>query len=164
LAYSLDIATNEVVLQKYDRLGPAEIGLLATVGVSTVPVFKVPKIAVISTGDELDEPEAKLQPGHIRDSNRSMLLTAIKEADPAFAEGCLDLGIVKDTEEDIKKKITEALNVADIVISTGGVSMGELDLMQPILQKTGKIHFGRVLMKPGKPLTFATVEGTLYSN
>jgi len=157
-AIGSDISVGEIVLKKGERIGPAEVGLLATVGVSEVPVFDAPKVAVLSTGDELMEPNQSLTPGKIRDSNRNMLLAAVKEVEPAWGDSTIDLGIARDNEADLNAKVMEGLNKADILISTGGVSMGELDLMQPLLQRLGKIHFGRVLMKPGKPLTFATVE------
>jgi gephyrin len=114
------------------------MGILATIGVTEVSVFKVPQIGVLSTGDELNEPNEELSPGHIRDSNRSMLLSAIEDADPAFKGGCTDLGIARDNEKDLMTKVMEGLQKSDIVITTGGVSMGELDLIQPILQKLGK--------------------------
>jgi len=85
-----------------------------------------------------------------------MLIAALQEYTPSCV--AIDCGIAKDTMEDLQSKVTKALNEVDVLITTGGVSMGELDLMQPLLQKIGQIHFGRVLMKPGKPLTFATVE------
>jgi gephyrin len=102
------------------------------------------------------------QTGQIRDSNRPMLIAALKEYLPTGRP--VDLGIAKDTMTELETAVKEALSKVDVLITTGGVSMGELDLIQPLLQKLGQVHFGRVLMKPGKPLTFATVEGILQSN
>ena len=134
----IDVSIGQVVLRKYDRIGASEMGMMATIGVDQVCVFKVPKVGVLSTGDELNEPNEELSPGHIRDSNRSMLLSAIEDADAGFKGGCIDLGIARDNEQDLMKKVVEGLQNSDIVITTGGVSMGELDLIQPILQKLGK--------------------------
>lgn len=148
-----DIALNQVVLPKGTVLHAAEVGILATVGCTTVKAFRKPVVAVMSTGDEIVEPTEKLKAGQIRDSNRSMLIHALKN----FGVEIVDLGIAGDTLESLESTLVKGLEQADIVLTSGGVSMGELDLIQPILQKRGKIHFGRVLMKPGKPLTFATV-------
>lgn len=151
-----DISVGELVLQKGQKIGPAEIGLLSTIGVTSIPVYGVPTVAILSTGDEVIDPSEPLKEGCIRDSNRSMLLATITQFFPFVKK--IDLGIAKDTEASLKAKVMEGLKNADILITTGGVSMGELDLMQPIIESIGgKIHFGRVLMKPGKPLTFSTV-------
>jgi len=149
-----DVAVGQLVLEKGTLLRAAEIGILATVGAFQVEVFRTPAVAVFSTGDELSEPDvSKLPLGHIRDSNRYMLLSAL------HGLGCevVDLGIASDATADLESKLAEGLNRADVILTSGGVSMGELDLMKPLLEKFGTVHFGRVLMKPGKPLTFATV-------
>jgi len=117
--------------------------------------FSSPIVAVLSTGNELVDPDKKPIFGQIRDSNRIMLLSALSEEK---IKHTIDSGIAIDSREELEKAIIGALTVADILITSGGVSMGELDLLKPILEKLGKIHFGRILMKPGKPLTFATIE------
>lgn len=150
-----DIAKGEKILEKGEKLGPSEIGLLASCGCSTVSVFESPIIGVLSTGNELVDPkENELPKGCIRDSNRSMLLSAIKNNGMTG----VDLGIAQDTLEDLEKKIMDAFKKhhVNVLITTGGVSMGELDLMPDLMEKWGKIHFGRIHMKPGKPLTFST--------
>jgi gephyrin len=149
-----DVSVGQQVLAKGTFLRPAEIGILATVGTHEVEVFPAPEVAVLSTGDELVEPDSRiLQPGQIRDSNRLMLLSALRE------NSCpvIDLGISSDEHKILESRIMEGLGKADILITSGGVSMGELDLIKPLLEKLGTVHFGRVLMKPGKPLTFASV-------
>lgn len=143
------------MLEKGTLIGAAEVGILATVGAFEVDVFPRPVVAVLSTGDELTEPNVSHLPlGHIRDSNRYMLMSALTGL------GCevVDLGIASDSSSDLESKLMDGLNRADILLTSGGVSMGELDLMKPLLEKFGTVHFGRVLMKPGKPLTFATID------
>lgn len=131
------------------------MGILATVGAAEVLVYPSPVVGVLSTGDELQDPSvAELKPGHIRDSNRYMLLTALK----TLGAKAVDLGVASDEASDLEHKMVDGISKVDIILTSGGVSMGELDLMKPLLEKLGTVHFGRVLMKPGKPLTFATVK------
>lgn len=149
-----DVAAGEEVLPAGVRLGAAELGLLATVGQSVVPIVRQPRVAVLSTGDELSDAGARLDPGKIRDSNRITLLAAV-----AAAGGeALDLGIAPDDQAQLEAKVRQGLAQADIVVTSGGVSMGNLDFIKPLLERAGTVHFGRLRMKPGKPLTFATVD------
>jgi len=138
-----------------------EIGVLSSVGIRTVSVYRKPRVGVLSTGNEVvDHTDTQdLKPGQIRDSNRPTLLAAIKAA----GFDAIDLGIVGDQVDDLEQRLRKSLDSVDVLITTGGVSMGELDLLKPILeQKLGAvIHFGRVRMKPGKPTTFATVNSKL---
>lgn len=154
-AVGSDIAQGTIVLKSGERLGAAEIGLLATVGVVTAKVYPSPTIGVLSTGDELAEPTiGRLNRGQIRDSNRAMILTA------ATQHQCkvLDLGIARDNEEEIERTLDNAFaSGIDILLSSGGVSMGDRDFVKPLLQKKGTVLFQKVLMKPGKPLTFAEI-------
>ncbi|KAI9315877.1 hypothetical protein BX666DRAFT_2028118 [Dichotomocladium elegans] len=134
-----------------------ELGLLASVGIRQVKVYRKPRIGVLSTGNEVVDhlSTADLKIGEIRDTNRITLLGAIQSA----GYTAVDLGIIKDTVQDLESSLKEALDEVDVLITTGGVSMGEADFMKPVLeQKLGAtIHFGRVKMKPGKPTTFATL-------
>ncbi|XP_021715602.1 molybdopterin biosynthesis protein CNX1-like [Chenopodium quinoa] len=150
-----DIEKDAVVLKSGHLVGASEIGLLATVGVTMVKVYRTPTIGVLSTGDELVEPTTKnLGCGQIRDSNRAMLLAA------AVQQSCsiVDLGIARDDEVELEKIMDKAFSDGvDIILTSGGVSMGDRDYVKPLLEKKGIVHFSKVLMKPGKPLTFAEI-------
>uniref|UniRef100_A0A8C2ZKL2 Gephyrin n=1 Tax=Cyclopterus lumpus TaxID=8103 RepID=A0A8C2ZKL2_CYCLU len=151
-----DIRRGECVLAKGTHMGPSEIGLLATVGVTDVSVHKFPVVAVMSTGNELLNPEDDLHPGKIRDSNRSTLLSTIQE----HGYPTINLGIVGDNPDDLLSALHEGISRADVIITSGGVSMGEKDYLKQVLDIDlhAQIHFGRVFMKPGLPTTFATAD------
>ncbi|SMR61181.1 unnamed protein product [Zymoseptoria tritici ST99CH_3D1] len=154
-----DVAAGATILKKGEGITAigGEFGLLASVGTTEVSIYRKPIIGVLSTGDEIvphDRP-GSLRLGEVRDTNRPTLLTAIKGT--GF-EG-IDLGIASDQPGALETALRSALRSADILITTGGVSMGELDLLKPTIERQlgGTIHFGRVSMKPGKPTTFATI-------
>lgn len=155
-----DIQKGSCVLAKgtpISSLG-GEVGLLASIGIPAVRVFEQPVVGVLSTGDELVSVDSQLGGSQVRDSNRPMLLAALNAAgiDP------IDLGIAPDKEADLLRALKSALAQVNVLITTGGVSMGELDLLKPAIEELGgQIHFGRVNMKPGKPITFATIGETL---
>ncbi|RME79368.1 MAG: molybdopterin molybdenumtransferase MoeA [Chloroflexi bacterium] len=150
-----DIEAGQLVLPAGTVLGPAELGLLATVGRTEVQVYRRPVVAVMSTGDEIVEPDEPLSPGQIRDANRFTLMSLV-----TLSGGIpLDLGIVRDKEHTLAQTIERGLAQADALLTSGGVSMGQLDLVKPYLAARGTLHFGRVNTKPGKPVTFATVDG-----
>ncbi|KAF9625689.1 hypothetical protein IFM89_025991 [Coptis chinensis] len=150
-----DIEKDIIVLRSGELVGPSEIGLLATVGVTMVKVYPCPTIAVLSTGDELVDPSTEnLSRGQIRDSNRAMLLAA------AVQQRCevLDLGIARDDEEHLETVVVGSISSGiDILLISGGVSMGDRDFVKPLLQKIGTVHFDKVLMRPGKPVTFSEI-------
>lgn len=150
-----DIETGQVVLAAGTLLGPPEMGLLGTVGRAQVTVYRRPVVAVMSTGDEIVEPHETPQPGQIRDSNRFTLMSAVRHAGAIP----LDLGIVRDKQGQLEQIIERGLGQADALLTSGGVSMGQLDLVKPYLASRGTVHFGRVNTKPGKPVTFAVVDG-----
>ncbi|XP_071862416.1 molybdenum cofactor synthesis protein cinnamon [Bombus fervidus] len=149
-----DIKKGELILKSGTKLGAIELGLAAACGYRKMLVTNLPKIGILSTGDELQCPGTTLMPGHIYDSNKITLLTMLKENgfDP------LDMGIALDDESIMVHKIKHALKQVDVLITSGSVSMGDRDMLKPILQYyfNATIHFGRVNMKPGKPTTFAT--------
>lgn len=152
-----DIAVGEVILPAGAALGPAEIGLLATVGRVRVGVYRRPRVAILATGDELVDPWETPPPGCIRDSNGYALAAAVRDSggEPIWT------GVARDDEEGLAAQVGEALAGADVLVTSGGVSMGTRDLVKPLLERLGTIHFGRVNFKPGKPLTFATIGGAL---
>ncbi|KAF1955842.1 hypothetical protein CC80DRAFT_594030 [Byssothecium circinans] len=154
-----DVKEGDIILKKGEGITVVggEFGLLASVGTLEVSVYKRPIIGVLSTGDEIiphDRAEA-LKLGEVRDTNRPTLLTAIR----GHGFEAVDLGIVSDKPGDLEQTLRSALLKADVILTSGGVSMGELDLLKPTIERSlgGTIHFGRVNMKPGKPTTFATI-------
>lgn len=152
-----DIAKGSRVLHAGTALGPSEIGLLATLGIDPVCVYRRPRISVISTGDELVEPIAALEPGMIRDSNRYSLLAALRSMNVDIVWS----GKGPDIRERLESLLRERIEDSDVILTTGGVSMGDLDLIKVILGDLATVHFRRVFMKPGKPLNFATAGSTL---
>ncbi|KAI9852332.1 MAG: hypothetical protein M1838_001037 [Thelocarpon superellum] len=154
-----DVKAGTTILRQGDTITAVggELGILATVGVRQVSVYRKLVVGVLSTGDEIvpHEKEGALRLGEVRDCNRPSLLAAIKGA----GYEAVDLGIAKDRQETLETHIRHALAKVDVLVTTGGVSMGELDLLKPTIERSlgGTIHFGRVDVKPGKPTTFATV-------
>ena len=153
----MDLTRGQHVLSAGMRIGAAEVGLLATVGCARVAVFKQPTVAVLATGDELVEPDQTPPPGSVRDSNRYALMAAAEEAGARVAWH----GHALDDEDALERAMRDGLHAADVLLTSGGVSMGTRDLIKPLLDKMATIHFGRVSFKPGKPLTFATAEAKL---
>ena len=151
-----DIKIGESVLKKGTTLSPAHIGMLAVIGRSQIAVGQRPTVAILSTGDEILELDETPEGPQIFNSNGHMLAAQIKSAGgiPVY------LGIAKDTEEDLMEKFAWALK-ADIVVSSGGVSVGDYDLVKSTLQKMGQeMLFWKVAMKPGKPLAFGRIGKT----
>lgn len=150
-----DVALGAVVLTEGTLLGPAEIGLLAMLGQARVQVHPRPRVVVLATGDELAQPDQQLAPGQIYDSNSYALAEAVRTI------GCQveRSHHAADEPEAVEQALREAVSRADLVITTGGVSMGTRDLLKPTLERLGTVHFGRVATKPGKPLTYATIAG-----
>ena len=159
-----DIKLGDTVLRKGTRVTSigGEIGVLAAAGIRKVPVYRRPRVGVMSTGDEVTDIsyDGKLEGGMIRDSNRPSLLALLRGWQ--LCEEVVDLQIARDTpHNELEDKIREGFRThdLDVIVTTGGVSMGELDLLKPTIERSlgGEVHFGRVSMKPGKPTTFASV-------
>jgi molybdopterin molybdotransferase len=149
------LQAGDVVLRAGDRLGPAAIGLLASVGVQEVQVRKRPSIAVIVTGDEFADP-AQPRPGAIFSSNDAMLRAAIsREGPPCAVLHCAD------DRAALAEAVERAARDHDLILTTGGVSVGDHDHVRPVLESLGAaIHFHKVAQKPGKPMLFAVLNGT----
>jgi gephyrin len=151
-----DIKIGEEVVAERMIIKPPQIGICATVGALEINVFKTPRVGLISTGNELVRPEDRsVNVGKIRDSNKALLHAALKSNG---IQNVYDAGIASDDPNSVLKIFKNALEYSDVIISTGGVSMGDKDLVKDVLEKdlNCKIHFARMNMKPGKPTTFAT--------
>lgn len=154
-----DVAAGTTVFEAGTRVWEAHVGVLATIGVVEPVVTRRPKVAVMSTGDELVPPETEtLEPGFIRDSNRPMLagLVAGAGADP------IDMGRIPDDADTLRAALGEAAVEADAIVTSGGVSMGEFDVTKLVLRDEVDVDFFPVAMKPGKPQGFGTLGGTPF--
>jgi molybdopterin molybdotransferase len=150
-----DVKAGQKVLEKGTLLRPQEIAILASVGVSGPEVFKKPVIGVISTGDELVEPDVKPRLSQIRNSNASQTIAQTTGAGASY----IYFGIARDTEQATRQKIQLALDNSDIVILTGGVSMGAYDFVPKVLQELGiNIRFKSLATQPGRPTVFGIKE------
>lgn len=152
-----DMTQGDLLLTRGTTLRAADIGLLASAGCITIPAYRRPRVAVLSTGNEVVEPDTPRSAGMVRDSNRYALLAAVREA------GCeaISLGIARDDMASLRRAMLRGLELADVVITSGGASMGTHDFLKPLLNELGTIHIGRVASRPGKPVTFATLQKKL---
>ncbi len=151
-----DLQVGDKVLSIGTRLRAQDIGLLAMLGVSNVPVYRLPRIALLSSGDELIPVEAPLSPGKIHESN-SFTLAAM--AEPEGVE-VIRLGVARDTQEDIRSKLDNAAKgKADLIISSAGVSVGAFDFVKSVIEEEGELEFWKVNMRPGRPLAFGKYKG-----
>lgn len=148
-----DLPVGAAVVSVGDVLTPAHLGLLATVGRSSVSVVRRPRVGVVSTGDELVDGPAPLGPGQIRDSNRPTLCALVAQA--GFE--AVDLGTARDSEQAIEAAIRAGVASCDALITSGGVSMGDLDYVKVVLDRIGDMRWMQVEIKPAKPLAFGTV-------
>ncbi|GAA2043590.1 molybdopterin molybdotransferase MoeA [Catenulispora yoronensis] len=148
-----DVATGEVVLKAGARLGPRQIGLLAAIGQVHAPVHPHPRVVVLSTGSELVEPGAPLGPGQINDGNGPALTAAVN----ALGATGIRVGIIGDEPQGVLDAIEDQLIRADMVVTTGGVSVGAYDVVKEVLSTLGTVQFTKVAMQPGMPQGFGTV-------
>ena len=149
-----DIQVGRVILRRGRVLGPPDLGLLASVGQPAVPVHRRPRVAVLSTGDEVVVPGVALTPGKIRDSN-AFVLGAMAER---WGADVRLLGIARDTVADLTGRLQEARD-ADLIVTSGGVSLGDFDFVKDVLRSEGEVAIWQVRMKPGKPLAFGRIAG-----
>jgi molybdopterin molybdotransferase len=152
-----DLKRGETVLRAGTVLRAAEIGVLATIGRTSVRVIGRPRVAVLSTGDELVELDAPLRPGQIRDANRYSLASAAR----ALGATPVPLGIVRDTADDLRRALRDAATRADVIVTSGGVSVGDHDHVKPVVDELGSMDFWSIAIRPGRPLAFGEIDGKL---
>ncbi|MCK4709945.1 MAG: molybdopterin molybdotransferase MoeA [Gammaproteobacteria bacterium] len=153
-----DIKQGAVVLQTGKQISPADLGLLSSIGIGEIKTFCKPVIAFFSTGDELKSLGETLGEGDIYDSNRYTLHGMLKKMDVEL----LDLGVIADDKALIRETLENAAQKADMILTSGGASVGEADYVSEILQEIGKVNFWKIAMKPGKPLAFGYINQTPY--
>ncbi|WP_100656911.1 gephyrin-like molybdotransferase Glp [Alteromonas flava] len=148
-----DIQCGQTILNAGERLKTVDIGLLASLGIAIVTVYKKPSIAILSTGDELVQPGDVLSPGQIYDSNRYTLIAMLQR----LPVDVLDLGHVNDNPLSLEAAFLQASEKADVILTSGGVSVGDADYTTSVLDEIGSIHFAKIAMKPGKPFAFGQI-------
>jgi molybdopterin molybdotransferase len=154
-----DVQSGQTVLQARHALRPQEVGILASLGVSQVPVIRRPKVGVLATGDELIPVTAPLEPGKIRNSNGYAQIAQVM----ALGGIPISLGIARDTETDVREKLQTGLDAGvDLFVSSAGVSVGAYDVVKAVLDQAEDVAFWRVRMRPGKPLAYGKYSGVPY--
>ena len=153
-----DLAAGQQVLTAGRQLTAADIGVLASLGLGEVAVYRRLKVAFFSTGDELRSVGQPLGPGEIYDSNRYTLYGMLKKLDVEI----IDMGVVRDRREHIEQAFREAADAADAIITSGGVSVGEADFVKETLEKLGTMSFWKIAMKPGRPVTFGHINDAVF--
>lgn len=148
-----DIAKDALVLARGQVIRPAEMGLLASLGFSRITVYRKLKVALLSTGDELQQPGSPLAAGRIYDSNRYTLMGMLGE----LGVEVIDMGAIRDDRGSLKTALLDAASRADAIISSGGVSVGEADYVKQLLDEIGEVVFWKIAMKPGKPLAYGKI-------
>ncbi|MCX5833602.1 MAG: molybdopterin molybdotransferase MoeA [Deltaproteobacteria bacterium] len=149
-----DVKKGELIIPKGKIIRPAEVGMFAALNRPDVAVYRRPKVAVLSTGDELVDIGGELAPGMITNSNSYSLAAQVAECGAIP----LRLGIARDTREDLISKF-EAAKGADLIVTSGGVSVGDYDLVKDVMGELGAMRFWKVAMRPGRPLAFGTIGG-----
>ena len=153
-----DVEAGAIVVEAGTVLRPQEIGLVTSLGAWQVMVRRKPRVAVMSTGDEVAEPGTPRRPGQIYDANRFTLRGSIEQCGGEV----IDLGIVPDDRATLRARLAEAAAGADVVLSSGGVSVGVYDLVKEVLGEIGAIDFWQVAMQPGRPLAVGSIAGTAF--
>ena len=153
-----DIAAGAVVVPRGRRLMPAEMGLLASLGVAEIDVFRKLRVAYLSTGDEIRPPGASFEPGIVYDSNRYTMHGMLGR----LGVEIIDLGIVPDRRDAVLEAFREASSRADVVLSSGGASTGEADYVREVLAELGQVGFWRIAIRPGRPLAFGFLGDSVF--
>jgi molybdopterin molybdotransferase len=149
-----DLSQGSVVFQPGKRITPADLGMLASMGIAEIEVFKRVKVVFFSTGDELRSVGEPLQDGQIYDSNRYTLFGMLQRLDVEF----IDYGVIPDQRDLVEAAFQRAVAEADVLVTTGGVSVGEADYVKETLEKLGQVGFWKIAMKPGRPLAFGRID------
>jgi molybdopterin molybdotransferase len=153
-----DVTAGEAVLGKGTKLTPADIGLIASLGLAEVKVSRNLRVAFFSTGDELKSIGQPLENGQIYDSNRYTLYGMLAR----LGVEIIDMGVINDDRTALQKGFEEAAAKADVLITSGGVSVGEADYIKEMLEKVGTVNFWKVAMKPGRPLAFGKIKNAWF--
>ncbi|HCC72762.1 MAG TPA: molybdopterin molybdenumtransferase MoeA, partial [Methylophilaceae bacterium] len=153
-----DIKNGQTILERGRQIKPCDLGLLASLGIDSVKVYRKIKVAFFSTGDEIISIGNPLSHGQVYDSNRYSLIGLLK----CLGVEAIDLGVIPDNKKNIEDTLKKASDGADVVITTGGVSVGEKDYMKEILKKIGEILFWKISMKPGRPLAYGKIGRSHY--
>ncbi|PYN34983.1 MAG: molybdopterin molybdenumtransferase MoeA [Candidatus Rokuibacteriota bacterium] len=148
-----DIHAGTIVIERGTVLRPQEIGLIASLGQVQVPVHRRPRVVLLSTGDEVVEPGRARAPGQIYDANRFTLSGSIEQCGGEV----VDLGIVPDVRDELRARLLDAGATGDVVVTSGGVSVGVYDLVRDVLEEIGAIEFAQVAMQPGRPIAFGRI-------
>ena len=151
-----DIKQKDIVLSKGALLYPAELGLIASLGLSKIKVFKKLKVGFFSTGDEIVKAGAKIKSGQVYNSNHFTIYSMLSRLNIES----IDLGLIPDSKIIIKKTLLKAAKQADVIITTGGVSVGEADYMKEVLKEVGQVLFWKLSIKPGRPMAYGKIQKT----
>ena len=151
-----DMQPDQTVFESGTLLQPGHIGVLATLGITSISAHRRPVVGVMSTGDELVDGPQALEPGQIRDSNRHTLLSLVGQA------GCeaVDLGLIRDDEDAVEAALRSGAASCDALITSGGVSMGDFDFVKMVLKRIADMRWMQIAIKPAKPMAFGTLDGT----
>ncbi len=153
-----DVKKSSIILKKGKRINYIDLGILSSAGIEYIDVVKKPIISFFSTGDELISIKKKLKKGQIYDSNRYLLYGLLSELPVSIK----DMGVVKDNKSDITKKFIQCSKISDLIITTGGVSVGDADYIREVLDEIGKINFWKISIKPGRPLAYGKIKKTSF--
>jgi molybdopterin molybdotransferase len=153
-----DIKRGATVIQGGSKINPADLGILASIGIGSLKIVRKPVVAFFSTGDELVSISQTLEKGQIHDSNRYTLHGMLSQLEVEI----LDMGVIRDKQEAIRDALLTAAEKADLIITTGGVSVGEADYIKVVLEEIGKTEFWKIAIKPGRPLTLGSIGNSVF--
>ena len=153
-----DLRAGSIMLTQGTRITPAELGLIASIGAAEVKVRRRLRVAILATGDELRSIGEPLAPGEIYDSNRYTLHGMLTRLDADI----VDMGVARDRREEVRDALSEAASLADVIITSGGVSVGEADFVKDVLAEIGSVNFWKIAVKPGRPLAFGRIGEAVF--